>query len=89
MTLVHGDAKGLDTMAKRLILAHSWPYWIEEPHPANWEQYSWAAGPIRNTEMVNLGADACFGFKMAGSRGTAHCLERARLANIPTWEVNR
>ena len=89
MTLVHGKCpQGLDYMASQMIYSRPRP-WVEESHPARWEQFGRAAGPIRNQLMVNLGADACFGFRVQGSGGTSDCLARARLADIPTWEVNR
>jgi len=34
---------------------------IEEPHPAAWNTYGPAAGPIRNQEMVDLGGDLLHG----------------------------
>ena len=99
ITLVHGACppnidpetgviRSLDWMASQMAYGRP-KFWVEEPHPARWEQFGRGAGPIRNQHMVNLGADACFGFKVEGSRGTADCLARARLADIPTWEVNR
>lgn len=54
-----------------------------ERHPANWEKYGKAAGPIRNEEMVDLGADVCLAFPLPGSRGTVHCMQAAREAGIP------
>lgn len=89
MTLVHGAYPwGLDNMASRMVYGRPRP-WIEEPHPADWPRFGRAAGPIRNQLMVNLGADACFGFRLQSSRGTTDCLTKARIAGIPTWEVNR
>ena len=55
-----------------------------ERHPADWKRYGRAAGPIRNQEMVNLGADVCLAFPREGSRGTKNCMEAARKAGIPT-----
>lgn len=46
--------------------------------------YCPAAGNYRNQDMVDLGADACLAFRMAGSRGTTHCGEAAERAGIPT-----
>jgi hypothetical protein len=54
-----------------------------EAHPAKWNSYGKTAGPIRNQEMVNLGADLCLAFRYMGSKGTQDCVNRAHLAGIP------
>ena len=55
----------------------------EEPHPADWDTYGKAAGPIRNQAMVDLGADLCIAFPRGESRGTRDCMRRAEAAGIP------
>lgn len=57
---------------------------LEEPHPANWSLGK-VAGPLRNQEMVNAGADACFAFPTPNSRGTYDCMARAWAKGIPVW----
>lgn len=99
MIVVHGDCPtGADKFAKdwvyldgqqwnqssprstveRLVLA--------EAYPAQWNVRGKAAGPIRNQQMVNLGADSCFAFPTAESRGTYDCMARAFSAGIPVYE---
>lgn len=88
-TLVHGGATGADTDAaltgQRLF---NLPI---EAHRADWTKYGRAAGPIRNKEMVNLGADLCLAFpdhpKGQGSRGTWGCIDLAYQAGIPVYVV--
>lgn len=88
-TLVHGGATGADTEAalagQRLL---GLPI---EVHRADWNTYGRAAGPIRNKEMVNLGADLCLAFpdhpKGQGSRGTWGCIELAYQSGIPVLVV--
>lgn len=77
--LVHGDAPGVDTQAARI-----WRDWglQDEPHPADWS-IGKKAGPLRNQEMVDLGADLCLAFPTAVSRGTRHCASAAERAGIP------
>lgn len=80
VTLVHGDAPGVDTQA-----ANIWTEWNlpVEAHPADWSQGK-SAGPKRNQAMVDSGADLCLGFTRFDSRGTWHCLRAAAQAGIPT-----
>lgn len=101
MTLVHGAAQGADAMA------HQWavtqmrldrPVRIEA-HRADWARDRGAAGIIRNTEMVKLGADLCLAFICPcdrpncrvlkrsgphGSHGATHCTQAAISAGIET-----
>lgn len=71
----------------------------EEPHPADWKAHGRAAGPIRNQEMVDAGADLVLAFVMrctlkgcAGkpehvTHGTQDCITRAEKAGIPVWRI--
>lgn len=82
MTLVHGDCPtGLDA-----IVAEEAPKlgYNVEAHPANWDKHGKAAGPIRNQEMVDLGATTCIAFPAEHSRGTIDCMRRAVKAGIIT-----
>lgn len=83
-TVVHGAARGADTIAARLAVA----WWMQaEPHPADWETHGRAAGPIRNQHMVDLGADVCLTFaSTTSSKGTFDCARKARAAGIPTFD---
>ncbi|MBM4707949.1 DUF2493 domain-containing protein [Rhodococcus hoagii] len=81
--LVHGAARGADSLAARL--------WEEggfrtEAYPARWNQYGKAAGFIRNKLMVDLGADECIAFPLGISRGTRSCMTLARAAGIPVYD---
>ena len=57
---------------------------VEERHQADWKKNGRAAGPIRNSQMAELGADICLVFP--GGRGTADMASKARRAGI-TVEV--
>lgn len=87
--LVHGGAPGADTEAARS--GQQLFDLLIETHRADWSKYGRAAGPIRNKEMVNLGADLCLAFpdhpKGQGSRGTWNCIELAHQAGIPVLVV--
>lgn len=69
--------KKLGQLLQRLV--------IEERHPADWTRLGKAAGHVRNQEMVNEGADACFAFPTPASRGTLDCMARAWIKGIPVY----
>jgi hypothetical protein len=81
-TLVHGGARGADTIAGEIAKDLGWTV---EVHPADWAKFKKSAGAIRNQEMVSLGADLCLAFIMVRgeSVGTKHCAKLARMAGIP------
>jgi hypothetical protein len=86
-TVVHGDCPtGADAFASSYCLMSSAPI-IEEKHPADWDTHGKAAGPLRNQEMVDLGADVCLAFPLPESRGTRDCMRRAKAAGIPVVVV--
>jgi hypothetical protein len=59
----------------------------QEPHPADWARHGRAAGPIRNQEMIDAGADVCLAFPLPQSRGTVDCIRRAKEAGITVIEA--
>lgn len=80
--LVHGACPtGADALADEC-----WTHWggAVERHPADWARHSTRAGPMRNREMVQLGADLCLAFIRNNSRGATHCALTAEAAGIQT-----
>ena len=70
-------------------LVYSWCqiyYVTVEPHPADWKRHGRAAGPIRNQEMADAGADLVIAFP--GGAGTADMVGRARSAGVPVLHVD-
>ena len=82
MLLVHGACpQGADAIADRWAILRG----VEtERHPAQWHRYRRSAGPRRNAEMVDLGADMCLAFIRAGSSGASHTADLAEAAGIET-----
>jgi len=78
--LIHGDAPGLDRLAAAVAVRLGMTV---ESRPADWARHGRAAGPIRNREMVALGADMCLAFPLGGSQGTWDCVSVCRQAGIP------
>jgi hypothetical protein len=85
LRLIIGDCPtGMDFIAKEWAI-NNWVNWHEEK--AVWLTYGKAAGPRRNQEMVNQGANACLGFplNLTAWSGTLDCMTRAALADIPVY----
>lgn len=57
---------------------------IPDPRPAAWNVLGKRAGPTRNTEMVDDGADAYLSYRLNGelSRGTTDCIDKLDAAEI-------
>lgn len=81
--LIEGGASGADACGLVWATNRRVPTKTIE---ANWAQYGRSAGPKRNQRMLDEGKpDAVVAFP--GGRGTADMVRRAKMANIPVWEV--
>lgn len=81
-TLIHGGARGADTLAGRWAEARGVS--VEEFF-ADWEIYGRKAGPMRNARMIaEARADALLVFP--GGELTQDLKQRARLAGLPVYE---
>lgn len=80
--IVHGAARGVDSIAGDCALALGYTV---HPHPANWSEYHRAAGPIRNTEMLQEKPDLVLAFHddLLSSKGTRNMVNQAVKAGIP------
>ncbi len=96
LIIVQGEAKGADTIAK--LCAESMGIKVES-HPANWEKYKRAAGPIRNQSMLDesvrlsffdgyqLRFAVAFHENLAESKGTADMVTRLEAAGIRVLKI--
>lgn len=81
--LRHGNARGVDSLAE--LWAQS--VGVEtDKNDADWDQYDNAAGPIRNTEMLEKGADIAIFFP--GGRGTNDMYLKAHAAGLEIITFN-
>lgn len=78
-TLVHGAAKGADTLAGDWAATH--PEIEIKAYPANWQLYGKAAGRVRNlTMLIEEKPDCVIAFP--GGFGTKHMVSIAKYAEI-------
>ena len=93
MVIIHGDCPtGADAIADQWAQQEGV---TAEPHPANWREHGRSAGPKRNQQMVERGAELCLAFigdcssprcnrvDRHPSHGATHCAEAAEQAGIP------
>ena len=88
--VIHGGAKGADTMAGEWAKSHGIPV---EIYSAQWRRYGRAAGPIRNKQMLNEGKPSMViafpgtkNFKGVG-KGTGNMMKQAIKARIKVIHV--
>ena len=74
ITILSGHCSGVDTMAEEYAKQHNLTL---EIHPAQWQKFGRAAGPIRNREMVER-ADFVITFWDGQSKGTKSLIELAK-----------
>ena len=81
--VVHGGARGADSLAGAWAASHGVPSRV---YKADWKKHGKAAGVIRNGEMLEGAApDVVVAFP--GGRGTADMVRRARAARVEVVEV--
>lgn len=92
IVLIHGAAPGADSLAAKFMtnatkfLASKGYHVTIDAHPADWDKYRNAAGPIRNREMVELKPDICVAFVAPDSKGTVGCMKMCTEAGIEILE---
>lgn len=79
---LQGGARGADRLAKQWAATH--PEIVRWECKADWRRYGNAAGPIRNTRMLEWLPDLVVAFP--GGTGTADMVQKARAANVEVIE---
>jgi hypothetical protein len=82
--IVHGGAKGADTLAGEWAALRKKEV---HAHPARWDLYRGAAGPIRNKEMLDKHPDLSVVVAFPGGDGTDNMIEQAVQRGIPVLTV--
>ncbi len=85
LTLLHGDAPGVDRIAAGIGRSYGWRV---RAFPAEWEQHGKAAGPIRNRQMLDENPDLVIAFPLGESRGTMDTVREAERRGIRTVVVS-
>lgn len=81
--IIHGNARGADTLANRAAKAFGWK---TDVYPADWSKHGKSAGPIRNGVMLQFGKpDVVMAFP--GGVGTNDMVKRARAAGVTVLEI--
>lgn len=83
--IVHGACSGADALASEYADSNGLG---NEPHLADWARGK-IAGPIRNQQIVDLGASLAIAYWDGESRGTADMIKRCVKAGIPVQIVPR
>lgn len=81
--LIHGAAKGADSVAGEWAVARSVPV---EAFPADWTGLGQGAGPIRNAQMLREGKPTVV-VAFPGGVGTRNMVDRAKRAGVPVLEI--
>lgn len=90
ITIIQGGARGADALARQSAAGNP-DVAILENYPADWDKHGKAAGPIRNQEMADSGADLVLAFYKFGAKnkGTRDMVARAHKAGIEVKEFTR
>jgi hypothetical protein len=76
--VIHGAAAGADSVADKWAKVRG----IEVlAFPADWKRYAYAAGPIRNAQMLEEGKPDIV-LAAPGGKGTADMVKKAKIAGV-------
>ena len=100
--IVHGAARGADSLADRWALENGIPRVVFAVHDNQWRVWGKAAGHMRNDDMLAFlraiawhdewgrpdwsGAPSIEAIAFPGGSGTNHMCARLELAGVPLWD---
>ena len=79
--VITGGAVGVDQLAHSFAVEAGLS---TEEYPADWKTYGRAAGPVRNAQMLDSGADLVIAFWDGESPGTKDMINKAKHRKVPT-----
>jgi len=82
--MIVGGARGIDRAAEDVAVIEGIPF---EVFPANWDEYGNAAGPIRNRQMADAGAEALIAIPDSESVGTRDMIDVMQKRGLPVHVV--
>jgi hypothetical protein len=86
--VIHGCARGADTIGGDIAKALGVPKTRILKFPADWNKYRKAAGPIRNQQMITEGKPTlvlAFHNHIIMSKGTKDMIRKALKAGLPVY----
>lgn len=81
--LIHGDASGADRLSGEWAASKGIQV---EARPADWKKHGRAAGPIRNSQMLDEKPELVIAFP--GGKGTADMVRKAKQAGLEVVMVS-
>lgn len=84
ITIIAGEARGVDTLAKRYAEECGWGY---EGYPADWEKYGRRAGYVRNQQMLTEGRPELV-VAFPGGKGTEMMVKLSKEAGVRTVVID-
>jgi len=82
--LIHGDASGADRLSGEWAASKGIQV---EARPADWKKHGRAAGPIRNSQMLDEQPELVIAFP--GGKGTADMVRKAKQAGLKVMMVSK
>lgn len=82
--LMHGDANGADRLSGEWAASKGIRI---EAHPADWKKHGRAAGPIRNSQMLDEQPELVIAFP--GGKGTADMIRKAKQTGLKVIIVEK
>jgi hypothetical protein len=85
LTIIQGGATGADYLAREWTYKQKGRVTLINV-PADWDKHGKAAGPIRNSEMLDEDPDLVIAFR--GGAGTEDMVRKAKKACVPVERID-